>query len=104
VNLTLSALERRFLRVLKAERLPLPETNHRIEGRLIDCRWPARRLTVELDSYRFHRTRHAWEQDRRREREAHARGDDFRRYTYGDVFEDQRLMLTELRSLLDRPA
>jgi len=58
---------------------------------------------VELDSYEFHRSRHAWEQDRRREREAHARGDGFRRYTYGDVCEEPRLMLAELRNLLHDP-
>ena len=43
------------------------------------------RLTIEVDGYRYHRSRHAWEQDRRREREARARGDEFRRYIYGDV-------------------
>ena len=64
------------------------------------CRWPEQRLTVELDSYRYHRSRHAWEQDRRREREAHARGDQIRRYTYEDVFDDPTLMLTELQGLL----
>jgi hypothetical protein len=68
----------------------------------VDCRWPAQRLTVELDSYRYHSSRHAWEQDRRREREAHARGDDFRRYTYGDVMERPRLMLAELRVVLPK--
>jgi len=47
-----------------------------------------------------HATRHAWEEDRRREREAHARGDQHRRYTDGDVFEDPRLMLVELNQLL----
>jgi hypothetical protein len=46
--------------------------------------------------------RHAWELDRRREREARARGDEFRRYTYGDVFEDPALMLAELKLLLPR--
>ncbi len=66
----------------------------------MDCRWPEHRLTVELDSYRYHRSRHAWEQDRRREREAHARGDDFRRYTHDDVLEEPRLMLRELDGLL----
>ena len=55
---------------------------------------------MELDSYRFHNTRHAFEQDRKRERDAYARGDDFRRYTWGDVFEDPRQMLAELRLLL----
>jgi hypothetical protein len=104
VHLTLSVLERRFLAVLRAEQLPLPETNRSAGGRYVDCRWPSYRLTVELDSYRYHGTRHAWEQDRRREREARARGDEFRRYTYSDVVEDQRLMLAELRGLLRCPA
>jgi hypothetical protein len=58
------------------------------------------RLTVELDSYRYHQSRHAWEIDRRREREARARGDEFRRYTRDDVFEEPALMLAELRRLL----
>jgi hypothetical protein len=55
---------------------------------------------VELDSYRFHHSRHAWEQDRRRERDARARGDEFRRYTWADVFEEPAQMLAELRRLL----
>ena len=104
INVTLSTLERCFLSLLKGERLPLPETNRIATGRRVDCRWPTHRLTVEVDGYRFHRSRHAWEQDRRREREARARGDEFRRYTYGDVLEDPRFMLPELRNLLHRPA
>jgi hypothetical protein len=102
VHVTLSALERRFLQLLDAEGLPLPYTNRPAGGRRVDCRWPEQRLTVELDSYRFHNSRHSWEQDRRREREARARGDEFRRYTYADVFEDSHLMLADLRSLLSR--
>jgi very-short-patch-repair endonuclease len=100
VRVTLSKLERCFLARLRHARLPLPDTNRPAGGRRVDCRWPQHRLTVELDSYRFHHSRHAWEQDRRREREARARGDEFRRYTYGDVLEDPRLMLDELRALL----
>ena len=89
---------------LEAAGLPLPQTNRPAGGRRVDCRWPAHRLTVELDSYRYHRSRHAWEQDRRREREARLRGDEFRRYTYGDVFEEPRFMLGDLRRLLRRPS
>jgi very-short-patch-repair endonuclease len=99
-RVTLSKLESRFLQLLRKEGLVLPLTNRPAGGCRVDCRWPEQRLTVELDSYQFHHSRHAWEQDRRREREAHARGDQFRRYTYGDVFEDPLLMLTELRALL----
>jgi hypothetical protein len=97
---TLSKLERDFLTQLKTAGLPAPQTNRRADDRYVDCRWPRHRLTVELDSYRYHHTRHAWELDRRREREARARGDEFRRYTYGDVKEDRALMLAELRELL----
>jgi len=100
VRVTLSKLERQFLARLKEARLPLPETNRVAGGRRVDCRWPGQRLTVELDSYRYHHTRHAWEQDRAREREARTRGDEFRRFTYADVFEAPRYMLTELRRLL----
>lgn len=99
-RVTLSKLESTFLARLRATGLPLPVTNRPAGGRRVDCRWPERRLTVELDSYRFHSSRHAWEQDRRREREARARGDEFRRYTYGDVVEDPRFMLSDLRALL----
>jgi very-short-patch-repair endonuclease len=99
-KVSLSKLESRFLQLLRELRLPLPQTNRRAGGRRVDCRWPSHRLTIELDGYRYHRSRHAWEQDRRREREAHARGDEFRRYTYGDVFEQPALMLAELRGLI----
>jgi very-short-patch-repair endonuclease len=95
-KVSLSKLESEFLRLLEAASLPLPETNRPAGTKRVDCRWPEHRLTVELDSYRFHNSRHAWEQDRRREREARARGDDFRRFTYGDVLEDSRAMLAEL--------
>jgi hypothetical protein len=99
-QVTLSKLERRFLEILRENGLELPQTNKAAGGRRVDCRWPQRHLTVELDSYRYHGSRHTWELDRRREREAHAREDDLRRYTYGDVFDDPRAMMSELRGLL----
>jgi hypothetical protein len=100
VRVTLSKLERRFLQLLREAGLPLPQTNIVASGRRVDCRWPEYDLTVEIDSYTFHNSRHSWEQDRRREREARAREDDFRRYTYGDVFENPEQMLAELRAAL----
>ncbi|HEX8119734.1 MAG TPA: type IV toxin-antitoxin system AbiEi family antitoxin domain-containing protein [Solirubrobacteraceae bacterium] len=104
VRVTLSALERRFLKLLDENDLPLPETNKRVGTKRVDCRWPSHGLTVELDSYRYHSSRYAWEQDRRRDREARARGDQILRFTYADVFENPTPMLRELRHLLvDRP-
>ncbi|MFN8175844.1 MAG: hypothetical protein U0T02_12330 [Solirubrobacteraceae bacterium] len=96
----LSELEAGFRERLAAAGLPLPVMNRPAGGRRVDCRWPGHRLTVEVDGYRFHRSRHAWERDRLREREAYARGDEFRRYTYGDVLEHPQRMLTELHALL----
>jgi very-short-patch-repair endonuclease len=102
VHVTLSKLERAFLQLLGAAGLPLPQTNRRVGLHRVDCRWPEYELIVELDGYTYHHSRHAWEADRRRERLARARGDEYRRYTYGDVFEDPALMLAELHALLSR--
>lgn len=101
VPATLSHLERKFRARLRAAGLRMPdETNRPASGRRVDCRWIRERLTVELDSFTFHNSRHSWERDRQREREAYARGDQIRRYTYGDVFEDPGPMITELEVLL----
>ena len=100
VHVILSRLEGRFLEQIRAVRRALPVTNRPAGAHYVDCRWPEHHLTVELDSYRYHRSRYAWEQDRRREREAYARGDEFRRYTWGDVFEHPEPMLAEVRALL----
>jgi very-short-patch-repair endonuclease len=99
-RVTLSELEDRFLELLREAQLPLPETNRPSNGYRVDCRWATHRLTVELDSYRYHHTRHAWEADRRRERVARARGDEFRRYSWGDVFEQPQPMMREITELL----
>ncbi|MFL5843813.1 MAG: type IV toxin-antitoxin system AbiEi family antitoxin domain-containing protein [Solirubrobacteraceae bacterium] len=98
--LLLSRLERRFRRLLRDARLPLPVTNRREGAHYVDCRCPDRRLTVELDSYRWHNSRHAWEADHERRRAARARGDQFRAYTWRDVTEQPGPMLAELRELL----
>lgn len=104
VPVSLSKIENVFFGLLRREGLPLPETNRAAGGRRIDCRWPEHHLTAEIDGYRYHHSRYAWEQDRLRDREARLRGDEPRRYTYADVMQDQRYMLAELRQLLlERP-
>jgi predicted transcriptional regulator of viral defense system len=100
LKVSLSVLEREFLAALKRAGLPLPDTNVRIGNYRVDCRWTDLGITVELDSYRYHRSRYAWEQSHSREREARRRGDEWRRFTYDDVFGDQTYMLSELRKLL----
>ena len=99
-RVALSRLESAFLALLRAHGLPLPLTNRVASGKRVDCRWPEHHLTVELDSFTFHNSRHSWQQGHFRERQAYARGDQFRRYTWADVLEDPAQMLAELRGLL----
>jgi very-short-patch-repair endonuclease len=94
---TLSKLERRFLKLLDEAGLPRPVTNRPAGTKRVDCRSPDYRLTVELDSYTFHNSRHAWEQDRQREREARQRGDALLRFTAMDL-DDPAAMLAAVTS------
>ena len=96
----LGKLEREFRALLKEERLPLPVVNRKTDGHYVDCRWPPHGLTVELTSFRYHNTRRSWEDDQQRRREAHARGDRFREYTWHDVVERSGPTRVELRRLL----
>ena len=99
-KVTLSKLERRFLQRLKEARLPLPQTNVVAGTKRVDCRWPEHRPTVELNSFTFHNSRVSWERDYQREREARDRGDEFRRFTWTDVYEKPGYMVRELTKLL----
>jgi hypothetical protein len=96
-DVTLSALEDQFLRLLRSHDLPLPRTNVDHAGDKVDCHWPQYGLTVELLSYRFHATRRAFEADvARRRRSNHLA------YTYGDVFDRDAATAAELRRRLYR--
>ena len=96
--LLLSRLEREFLKLLREAGLQLPsEVNRRQREGRVDFRWPELHLIVELDSYRFHGSRRAWERDRRRDRIARRRGDELLRYVWSDVFDSPDEMLAELR-------
>jgi very-short-patch-repair endonuclease len=71
---TRSVLEREFLRLLADHDLPRPLVNARVNGYEVDAHWPAARLIVELDGFRVHGTRRAFERDRERDAELLAAG------------------------------
>lgn len=52
-----------FLALCREAKLPTPQVNVLVEGRLVDFLWPKKRLVVEIDSYRFHSDRPAHERD-----------------------------------------
>ena len=101
VKVSLSVVEKAFLDALEQADLPLPDqVNKPAGGKRVDCRWSEYGVTVELLSYRFHNSKYSWDQDHERKRQARARGDEWRAFTYDDVFKDQTYMLSELRDLL----
>ena len=60
----------------------------------MDCHWPELGLTVELLSFRFHASRHAFEADvARRRRSNHIA------FTWGDVFERGAQTMAELAAI-----
>jgi hypothetical protein len=82
---------------------PSPPPEHPGAAKLRSITSGETKISLSRLEKRFHNSRHSWEQDGKRERQAYARGDDFRRYTWGDVFERPRLMLAELRAIVLGP-
>ena len=64
---TRSDLERLFLTVCAAHGLPAPAINAAAGGHCVDCTWSGHGLVVEVDSWRYHRARDAFDRDRDRD-------------------------------------
>ena len=97
---TNSALEIRFLELVRAARLPEPLVNHVVEGLEVDFHWPAERVVVETDGWNTHRTRRSFETDRRRDATLLAAGWRVLRVTHDRIAHDGPALIAELRALL----
>lgn len=62
-TVTRSQAEERFLALVRAADLPQPEVNCQTRGFEVDFLWRERRLVVEVDGYRYHSSRSAFERD-----------------------------------------
>jgi very-short-patch-repair endonuclease len=85
---TQSGAERRMLQLIRAARLPPPQTQVRIAGWPADFLWPEHKLIVEVDGYPFHSHRRAFERDRRRDAAHVAAGYRVIRVTYRQLREE----------------
>ncbi len=63
-----------FVSFLERFDLPMPELNYHMDGRVVDAFYRREGVIVELDSFRFHKTRAVFERDRKTDAEATARG------------------------------
>jgi uncharacterized protein DUF559/putative AbiEi antitoxin of type IV toxin-antitoxin system len=79
---TLSALEEIVLELCDRAGIPRPLVNAVVEGRRRDFVWPQQRLVVEADSYTWHRSPSALNDDRERDVELTLAGWTVLRFTY----------------------
>ena len=97
---TRSEGERRLRALCKAAHLPAPRMNARVNGYEVDAYWPAQRLVVEIDGWRYHRTRKRFEDDRRKDAALTAAGYRVVRITYRRLRDEPHSVSAQLGALL----
>lgn len=101
---TRSELERRFLRLCRRHRLPVPAVNTSIGAMTVDFCWPDRKLIVETDGYIAHRGRQAFEDDRARDLRLKGLGYEVLRLSYRQVSDEPAQVVAILREAFGRGA
>jgi very-short-patch-repair endonuclease len=101
-RLTDSELERRFLRLVRDARVPVPQTGSRLNGFKVDFHWPDLGLIVETDGLRYHRTPAQQARDRERDQVHTAVGLTTLRFTHAQVYSDPELVLRTLQRVVRR--
>jgi len=100
-----SDLEVPFRQVCHDHSLPQPRVNQLIAGKEVDFLFAKQRLIVETDSWRYHKTRRAFEDDRARDALLLAHGYRTLRITDRALTTRPRLVVdTIAAALADRPA
>jgi very-short-patch-repair endonuclease len=95
-----SELEARMLALSRRHRLPEPEVNVSIDRYVVDFLWRAQSLIVEVDGWKSHRTRSAFEDDRVRDANLALRGYRVVRFTWRRITNDPATVAQTIRSLL----
>jgi very-short-patch-repair endonuclease len=101
-TLTRSEAEERFLALVRAGGLPGPEVNVRVGSYEVDFLWREHRLAVEIDGFRFHSSRAAFERDRKRDADLQRLGLSVLRFTWRQVVDQQHATLATLAGALQR--
>jgi very-short-patch-repair endonuclease len=101
---TNSELEARFLDLIRRHDLPVPQLNVLVEGYLVDAYWPDARLVAELQGYRYHSHRTAFERDHAKLARLKLRGCETLALTWRQVTVEQATTAELVRTLLTRAA
>jgi very-short-patch-repair endonuclease len=101
--MTRSEMEEAFWEFLKEYELPKPDGNALAADIYeVDFLWEKHRVIAELDSWEYHRTREAFERDRRRDIELSLAGYTVIRVTARMLGESRERLAAQLRTLLVR--
>jgi Transcriptional regulator, AbiEi antitoxin/Protein of unknown function (DUF559) len=93
---TRSELEELALEIIRAAGLPEPSVNPSVTGETVDLSWPQFNLVVEIDSYRYHHQRSAFETDRRRGNRLQLAHVTLLRFTDRDLNNNPERLVTEI--------
>lgn len=99
---TRSKGERKVMTLIRAARLPIPKVNFSVDGDEIDFVWEELQLTLEVDGFRFHATRRAFERDRRRDADRQRAGHTVMRATYNEVDREPHYFIGRLAVAIAR--
>jgi very-short-patch-repair endonuclease len=94
--LTESEAEERLFALIRQAGLPEPEVNVTVGRYRLDFFWRTQRLNVEVDGYRYHSTRAAFERDHRRDAELEARGIRVRRVTWHQLMDEPMAVVARI--------
>jgi very-short-patch-repair endonuclease len=98
--LTRSQAEERLLALIRTAELPAPEINVRIGRDEVDFMWRDQRLIVEVDGFRFHSSRSAFEHDRRRDAGLSSQGFRVIRITWRQIVDRPEALIARLAKAL----
>ena len=97
---TRSTYERKLLRLLTQAELPLPITNIKLAGKLVDAYWPDLKLVIEFDIWKYHRERDSFESDRLTDQHLTAAGHHVMRITARQVDHAPYALVARLAAMI----
>jgi very-short-patch-repair endonuclease len=100
--ITRSRAERRFRKLLKEAELPQPRANAPVAGLRVDFLWEAEKVVLEVDGWKFHGHRRAFENDRRRDRLLSDAGYHVIRVTWRHFTQQPLALIAHIARMLDR--
>jgi very-short-patch-repair endonuclease len=101
-QITRSRAERRFRGHLRQAELPQPKTNGRAAGFEVDFLWEPEKVVLEVDGWRFHGHRRAFEWDRKKDMILRDAGYLVIRVTWRQFTEQPLVVIAHVARMLDR--